>query len=149
MHRARSWKQSGNISLWYYTENERNYPGWHLTADAAGCASLVALLDALAATDGALESRAVEITPPSKAQLCVPNNKSGLAAWKAPRKLRVSFSLTPADWSFPLDLDPAVITIGSDWLAPLQEGILGIPLGRGDYSIGPARGDCSKLWFWW
>jgi hypothetical protein len=148
MHRSHSWKQSGHVSLWYYTENERNYPGWHLTADPAGCNSLIALLDVLA-TDGIPASRAVEITPPSKAQLVVPNNKSGLAAQRAPSKLRVAFSSNPQDWSFPQELDPAVLTIGADWLAPLREGISGIPLGRGDYSIGPTGKGSSRLWFWW
>ena len=148
MYRTHSWKQSGNISLWYYTENEHNFPGWHLTADPAGCESLIALLDALAA-DGVIASRSVEITPPSRAQLGVPNNKSGLAAWQAPGKLRIAFSDNPADWSFPLDLDPAVLTIGSDWLAPLREGISGITQGRGDYSIGGAGKGSSRLWFWW
>ena len=147
MHRAHSWKQSGSVSLWYYTENERNYPGWHLTADAAGCESLIALIDLFAT--GTPASRAVDITPPSEAQLGVPNNKSGLAAWRAPSKLRVAFSNNPADWSFPPELDPAVLTIGSDWLAPLREGISGIPHGRGDYSIGPSGKGGSRLWFWW
>ena len=26
-----AWKQSGRVSLWRYTENERNYPGWGST----------------------------------------------------------------------------------------------------------------------
>ena len=148
MHRARSWNQTGNVSLWYYTENERNYPGWHLTADAAGCESLIALLDALA-VDGIPAFRAVEIKPPSKAQLGVPNNKGGLADWRSPSKLRVTFSGDPAEWSFPPDLEPAVLTIGSDWLAPLREGISGIPRGQGDQSIGSAGNGNSRLWFWW
>jgi len=148
VYRAHSWKQSGNAFLWYYTENERNYPGWHLTADFAGCQSLIALLDAFA-TDGRAASRTVEIKPPSRAQLGVPNNKSGLAAWQAPSKLRIVFSDNPAEWSLPLDLDPAVLTIGSDWLAPLREGISGIPHGHGDYSIGPTDKGSSRLWFWW
>ena len=148
MHRAHSWKQTGNVSLWRYTENERNYPGWHLTADTAGCDSLIALLDALV-SDGIPAFRAVEITPLSKAQLGVPNNKSGLAAWRSPGKLRVTFSSDPAEWSFPPDLEPAVLAIGSDWLAPLQEGISGIPHGRGDCSIGFAGNGSSRLWFWW
>ena len=148
MHRAHSWKQTGNVSLWRYTGNERNYPGWHLTADTAGCESLIALLDALAA-DGIPASRAVEITPPSKAQLGVPNNKSGSAAWRSPSKLRVTFSSDPADWSFPPDLEPAVLAVGSDRLAELREGISGIPHGRGDYSIGSAGNGSSRLWFWW
>lgn len=148
MHRSHSWKQSGNVSLWYYTENERNYPGWHLTADAAGCDSLVALIDVLAA-DGCAASRVVEIRPPSSAQLKVPNNKSGLAAWQAPGKLRIAFSEDPAQWSFPLGLEPAVLTLGSDWLAPLRDGVSGIARGRGDYSIGLAGNGSSRLWFWW
>lgn len=147
MHRTHQWKQFGSVSLWYYTENERNYPGWHLTADAAGCQSLVALLEGLAAA-GIAAFRTVEISAPSKAQLGVANNKSGLAAWQAPSKLRIAVSQSPAEWSFPLDLDPACLTIGSDWLAPLCKGISGIPHGQGDYSIGPGSGG-SRLWFWW
>lgn len=148
MYRPHSWKPSGKVSLWYYTENERNYPGWHLTADAAGCDSLIALIDALAA-DGCAASRVVEIRPPSSAQLKVPNNKSGLAAWQAPDKFRIAFSDEPAEWSFPLGLEPAVLTVGSDWLAPLRDGISGIARGRGDYSIGLAGSGSSRLWFWW
>ncbi|RZI59261.1 MAG: hypothetical protein EOP14_04380 [Pseudomonas sp.] len=148
MYRAHSWKQAGSVSLWYYTENERNYPGWHLTADAAGCESLIALLDAFA-SDGVATSRAIEIKPPTKAQLGVPNNKSGLAAWQAPSKFRIAFSNIPAEWAFPLDLDQASLTIGSDWLTPLRDGISGIPHGRGDYAIGPAGKVNPGLWFWW
>jgi hypothetical protein len=148
MHRSHSWKQSGNVSLWYYTENERNFPGWHLTADDAGCESLIALLDSFAA-EGTPTSRAVGITPPSKAQLGVPNNRAGLAAWRSPHKLRLAFSDYAAQWSFPLGQDPAVLTIGSDWLAPLREGISGIPHGRGDYSIGYPGKSSPGLWFWW
>lgn len=55
MQLANAWKQSGRISIWRYTENERNYPGWNL--------------DALAA-DGA-GSRSIAITAPTKAQLAV------------------------------------------------------------------------------
>ncbi|MCW4453469.1 hypothetical protein OK348_01445 [Flavobacterium sp. MXW15] len=148
MNRAHSWKQSGNVSLWYYTENQRDYPGWQLTADAAGCESLMVLLDAMAA-DGIAASRTIELKPPSRARLAVPNNKSGLAAWRAPGKLRMVFSSNPSEWSFPPGLDPAVLAVGSDWLAPLREGISGIALGRGDHSIGPADRSGSRLWFWW
>jgi hypothetical protein len=142
-----TWKQSGRISLWRYTENERNYPGWHLSADVAGCQSLLALLEALATDGGGF--RTITITTPDKAQLLVPNNKSGLAAWVAPTKLQMELSPNPTEWAFPPDMDPAAITVGSNWLAPLREGIAGIAKGRGDYAIGDRKNGSFRLWFWW
>lgn len=144
MQSANCWKQTGRISIWRYTENERNYPGWHLNADRAGCQSLLSLLDALAA-DGA-GSRSVAITAPTKAQLVVPNNMRGRAAWVAPEKLRLTISPVEDRWSFPPDLDPAAIEVGSAWLRALRGGIAGIPEGCADYAIG--KGSLS-LWFWW
>jgi hypothetical protein len=148
MQRVHSWKQAGSISLWYYTENEHNYPGWHLNANATGCESIIALFGAFV-TDGVTASRTVAIIPPSKTQLAVPNNKSGLAAWQAPSKLRVVFSCTPTDWSFPPNAEVAIFTVGSNWFPLLCEGISGIPHGRGDYCIGPTGEGNSRLWFWW
>ena len=146
MNLANVWKQSGRISLWRYTENERNYPGWHLNADIAGCHSFVALLDALA-TDGS-GSRTITLTSPTMA-VRVPNNRGGRAKWLAPAKLRVTLSQSPADWVFPSDLDPATISVGSDWLGALREGLSGIPKGQGDYSIGNSKEGNLQLWFWW
>jgi hypothetical protein len=41
MQTAHLWKQAGRISVWRYTENAGNYPGWHLTADPAGFSRLL------------------------------------------------------------------------------------------------------------
>lgn len=141
------WKQQGRISLWRYTENERNYPGWHLNADPAGCTSLLALLEELAQNPGA--HRTVQLSAPSPSQLQVPNNRGGRAAWSAPAKLSLACSAQPGSWEFPPDLEPASLTIGSDWLEPLRTGIAGIPEGRGDYSIGHRKNGNLSLWFWW
>lgn len=141
---SHSWKQHGAISLWRYTENECNYPGWHLSANPAGCESLIALIEALAA-DGANAARSVELMPPTSAILSVPNNKHGTAKFVAPTKLRISFSGTPDHWLLPQQLEPAELSFGHAWLAPLRNGLAGIPNGIGDFSIG---GDLP-LWFWW
>ena len=147
-HFSRSWKQDGSISLWRYTENERNYYGWHLSADARGCKSLSNLLQALAA-DGHAATRTVELQPPTPAVLAVPNNRGGRATYKAPAKLRLSFTKEAGQWSFPATLDPAELAFGYDWLAPLQEGLDAVAQGRGDYSIGANQGSSLPLWFWW
>jgi len=135
------------ISLWRYIENERNYPGWHLNADVAGCQLLLSLLQALAG-DG-IGTRTVAISAPTPKQLGVPNNRSGTAAWVSPTKLRLGLSATAGEWTFPGDLDPAVLSVGADWLPRLREGIAGIPQGRGDYSIGDRKAGNLPLWFWW
>jgi hypothetical protein len=36
-----SWKQTGAISLWRYTDLGKNFDGWHLSADDAGVGSLL------------------------------------------------------------------------------------------------------------
>jgi hypothetical protein len=141
---SHSWKQEGSLSLWRYTENERNYPGWHLTADLAGCQSLIALFEALAA-DGPSAFRTVDLTRPTRATLSVPNNRGGTADFESPEKLRIGFSENASHWSFPPQLEPAEFSYGYEWLSPLREGLNGIPLGKGDYSIGRDL----PLWFWW
>jgi hypothetical protein len=146
MVQANSWKQSGSVSLWRYTENLRNFPGWHLTADAAGCASLLALLDALA-FDGVAASRTLGITAPTASVLAVPNNRS--SGWVAPSKFRLAFSPRSNQWGFPDALEPASLSIGADWLPTLRQAIAGIPQGQGDYSIGQPGNGSLPLWIWW
>jgi hypothetical protein len=146
MLQSHSWKQSGSVSLWRYTENLRNYPGWHLTADAVGCASVVTLLDALESDNSAV-SRTIALVPPTPAVLAVPNNRS--SAVIAPEKLRMSFSLAPSQWSFTESAAPAELTFGSNWLPQLRRAIAGISRGEGDYSIGESGGGNLPLWFWW
>lgn len=148
MLRSHLWKQAGRVSLWCYTENERNFPGWHLTADATGCSSLISLIDAFA-FDNVAVSRTLEVVAPTAEILAVPNNRSGRAEWGAPTKLRLSFSLVPTEWAFPNASDLATLTVGSEWLAPLRKGIEGIPKGLGDYSIGTQSNGNLRLWFWW
>jgi hypothetical protein len=146
MLQANSWKQSGTVWVWRYTENLHNFPGWHLTADTTGCRSLLALLDAFAA-DGVAGTRTINVSSPTASVLGVPNNRA--AAWLAPAKFRLSFSATPSQWSFPDSLEPAELAVGVDWLPQLRRGIAGIPLGEGDYSIGPSSRGSVRLWFWW
>jgi hypothetical protein len=141
------WKQNGNIWLWRYTLNERNYPGWNLTADDSGCGSLLALLDELVERPG--EYHTVQTLSPGRDQLAVPNNRIERATWLAPARLRLTYSKNSTAWEFPGDLEPATFEIGADWLPALREGISGIPHGRGDNSIGLNKGGNLTLTFWW
>lgn len=148
MLQSHSWKKSGQIALWRYTEHEGNFYGWHLTADALGRTSLIALIDALAA-DGAPASRVFDVSAPTERMLEVPNNRPSRSVWSAPLKLRMTLSADHTQWHFPEAVDTAELTLGSDWLLELRKGIDGIGHGVGDYSIGGRRSGSLPLWFWW
>lgn len=145
-----SWKQKGVISLWRYEENIRNYPGWHLTADATGVESLIFLLN-LMRESCAATYRTITITPPSASALCVPNNKGGKASFIAPQKWRIEYTKRAElseTWHFPVTSESASLLMGANFLALLAAGVEGILHGKGDYSIGSSGADNSVLWFW-
>jgi hypothetical protein len=73
--------------VWCYPDAGRNYPGWHFTADATGCA---AFLDALAELESAPtgEHRTLRVLPVTKKILAVPNNRN--AAARSANSLRLS-----------------------------------------------------------
>lgn len=145
---SHAWKQNGLISLWRYTQNERNYPGWHLSADAAGCESLALLLQSLV-VDGHAATRTVLLEAPNARTLSVPNNLGGHANYETPEKLRLRFSEDAGVWLFPATLEPAELTFGKDWLEPLQQGLEAMSRGQGDYCIGIKQEGSLPLWFWW
>ena len=139
------WQQSGSVWLWRYQSNDRNYPGWHLTADRAGAASLVELLDKLASGDQS-GMRTVQLGRPTPAILSVPNNRS--AEWTSPAKLRVAFADDPNEWIFACTDVAAQLMLGRDWFPLLSTAVSRIPLGEGDFSIGPPDPN-QRLWLWW
>jgi hypothetical protein len=88
------WKQAGRLSLWHYTESERNYRGWHLTADAEAALSLAAVLRAF--KESQVECyRTLVVTAPTRSVLGVPNNRGGAAAFRAATKWRLKHSPDP------------------------------------------------------
>lgn len=143
MNPRTAWQPAGTVSLWRYRDNARHYPGWQLTADAAGCASLLALLDALQ-TEGAGASRALRLTAPGPAQLAVPNNRD--ARWEAPQAMRLVLDQDSDAWQWQPDNAQQVLRLGLSALAELRQGVRDIAAGRGDYSLGHGM---DALWFWW
>lgn len=136
----------GRISLWRYTENARNYPGWHLNVDVEGGQFLCNLLDGFLA--GGVGPRAIRITPPTSKQLSVPNNRGGRAAWFAPTEWVLVPDANLGTWLFPSAPSEAMLTLGAEYIPPLRKGIAGLLAGQGDYAIGDTHSR-DVLWFWW
>lgn len=138
------WRQAGSISIWRYTGNVRNFPGWHVSADKAGCESLLALLAAFAA-DAVPALRTLAIDAPTPAVLAVPNNRSHSVI--APDRWALSFVSDAGHWAFAESSPHLEFAFGADWLPALRDAIAEAAHGHGDRSIGPLRGE--RLWFWW
>lgn len=70
------WRQDAmNTHIWRYKDNQRNYPGYHLSADAEGCSALLAWLrSSKERPEFRLQSITAEV-------LGVPNNRAGSAAY--------------------------------------------------------------------
>lgn len=143
MKPSHAWQQHGTVSLWRYRDNARNFPGWQLTADAEGCASLLTLLDALH-TGGAGASRTLQLSAPGPAQLAVPNNRD--ARWVAPQTMQLILDEDSGAWQWQPDGERQVLRLGVSALAGLRQGVLDIAAGQGDYSLGHGM---EALWFWW
>ncbi len=144
MRKSDAWKQSGSISLWRYAQRDRNYPGWHFSADRAGSESFAALLDALL-EDGTGEYRTVSLSAPP---LTVLPEQYKTGGWVSAPKLRLSISAVPADWPFGNASSASELSIGAHWVASLRKGVLGIHRGETDYSIGLHGRGSVPLWFW-
>lgn len=142
---SHDWKQRGRISVWRYTENRRNYGGWHLTADAEGADSVTALLVALNA-DPPGASRGLVVSPPSRQELGVPNNRQ--SGTVVPRKLRLMSHAEADHWTLRQEGENLLMIVGADWILKIRDGATGIAEGRGDFYIGENAED-ERLWFWW
>lgn len=150
---ALRWRQRGSVYLWRYTENERNYPGWNLTADAAGSVSLAELLELMSHASFAV-SRSVKITPPSVAVLAVPSNRNGAAAWKVARALELRYRgetrARPDDWALEANGGVVTLAVGGQRLAQLRRAVDDIRAGvECDYSVGPEDASDASLLFVW
>ena len=131
------------ICIWRYTDNTRNYPGYHLSADAEGC---LVLRDRLSKIR---DCEAFTLTAPDTAVLSVPNNQGGRARYFGGRKLQVhtASSLAPNTFRWEEQDTTFILTCSRDQIARLLAGVADIEKGEGDYSI---RGDDDQaLWFWW
>jgi hypothetical protein len=136
------WKQSGNIYIWRYRDNPKNYQGWHLSANNSGCISISELLQAL--IDSPPEAnRTVQLSVPTDKQFCVPNcNRKPIAE----TKLRMVKSGISEEWSLTKNEDKLQLDIGTVYLHKFISGLADIQRNKGDYFIG--RKD-QELWFWW
>jgi hypothetical protein len=142
--RCHDWKRSGRIWLWRYVERNRNYLGWHLSADAAGRDALIALVDAFV-TDGADATRAMNIDTLDATAGGINFRQIGNVV--TPKKWRITVAKDDT-WRFPETGEYAELQVGESWLPRLRKGFTDICNPIGDYCIGGSKRGNVPLWFW-
>jgi len=136
-----SWRQTGVLHLWRYTENVRNYPGWHLATDLAGHASFLDLLTLLKSAAESRASRTVKPTIPSAEVLATANNRRSPVV--SPTRVRIAASGVADHWTIAEVNADVTIELGVQHL----DGIirwLSDPAAAFDTTYGSA----PPLWFW-
>ena len=136
-----SWKQAGRLFFWRFTENTRNYPGWHFMVDRAASTSIAALLRSMAQSESPC-SRTVVVSLPTTDVLSVPNNRQSPCV--APERLRIELAISEAK-SWLLTEDGAVVHwhLGADSLRMVAD-VFADPMKYFDSTIGEE----PVLWSW-
>jgi len=139
---------AAEVVLWKYRENRRNYPGYHLTADLAGCEILRTTFQSLAHATTRLET-SIALSPITPAVLSVPNNRAGNATVVCFEKWSLASGPEFEDpyFIFGESGTQCRLVLSRALCARVCEGIEDIGRGRGDYSVG--AGGQQVLWFWW
>jgi hypothetical protein len=141
MNETDKWVQSGKVFLWRYTENTRNYPGWHLALNVLGGNSLLTLFSSIKASNQPT-MRTVRLTKPDSDVLAIPNNRTSRIVTKD--KLRINW--TPDrknEWSINEQDDEVIMLVGKKVLANIENAIEN-PNKAFDTTIALD----PLLWFW-
>jgi hypothetical protein len=136
-----SWKQAGRLFFWRFTENTRNFPGWHFMVDTVASASIAALLRSMAQSEFPC-SRTVVVSLPTADVLSVPNNRQSQCV--APERLRIELVVSDAK-AWLLTEEGAVVHwhLGADSLCKVAD-VFADPTRYFDSTIG----EDPVVWSW-
>jgi hypothetical protein len=141
---VKRWRLRGHVYLWRYKGNAQNYPGWHLTADVAGCGSLLELIDLIGTSRFSSQAK-VLLSVPGHPQLSAPNAGLPYTAAKSLDLYHSPTKLAPDHWQLEEINGRVCLEFGRKGLIDFRQGIVDVARYEGDYSIGSAG---QQLWFW-
>lgn len=137
-----TWKQKGNLYLWRYEPENKNYCGWHLTGDVEGLNALIELLRLLE-SDGLEQFRTVSLSRPGEVQYQISGCKSKPVAVP---KLKVEYSPSSSSEPEVLEQDGvATVCVNQRNITQYRDGLSGLLQGQNDVQVG--RGTWA-MWLW-
>jgi len=148
-HRIEKLRQTGNIALWRYSINTKNYPGWHFTADEAGRAFLYELFELMANSEWP-SHKMLDTTSPNKL-IKVPNLYTKNNTWQESRYMLLRYNLSENDclWSIKLEKQNVVIEFGESKLKEFQKSLMRMEKNENDFVMVDTENSVQHtLWFW-
>lgn len=120
-HKIEKLKLSGNIALWRYFQNAKNYPGWHFTADKSGRAFLLELFDLMSNSEWPSQKK-INTTSPDKL-IKVPNSQTQNDTWQESQYLLLRYKLSEnvSLWSIMPESQGVIIEFGESKLREFQK----------------------------
>jgi hypothetical protein len=139
-------KFNGQLFLWKYRDNIRNYPGWNISLDPAGCDSFLSLLDLMEQSEySSLVS--FFVNEPSQEHLNIANRG---ARYKICKRIKLNHKKQPDDlWHMNESTSALTITFGLPKLQELKESIEKVQSGDGDFAITEKKESEENILYFW
>lgn len=137
-----NWKQKGNLYLWRYKDNPKNYPGWQFAGDRVGVKSFCELLNLMQKEERNVK-RTIQFSTPTEKELTIPGcNSKIVSESKAVLHCEVEGSI---EWCIKPYGDSMDIIADPYSIKGLRESLNKWLNGENDFSFGHAK---NQLWFW-
>lgn len=143
------YKVEGEIYIWIYKDNIRNYPGWNITFNSDAIKSLINLFKLLNSSEWSLKKKILTKTPSQK-QINIPNNKFGNAVWKSKQKIVLNLKISELDdhWLINENEEEIEFQFGKAKLRELINALKAVSNKQGDFAISD-RNEENILYLWW
>lgn len=136
----------GEIYIWKYTNNTKNYPGWNLTLNKEAAQNLLKLFDLMLKSEWSAKKN-IQTAPVTQFQADIPQNRN--SNWKSKPKILFKYNNNDLNefWQIIETDDCVEILFGKEKLYKLKESIHNIISGKSDFAISDSNED-NILYFW-
>jgi hypothetical protein len=142
------WRQQGQIAFWRFEPHPSNkYPGWHFSADEAGCDSLRDLLQRFTPDAAAHRTWMADPVRIERASHVVGHRRSRTVTYQ---RIRISCQFDEAaPYSFVEDGDVLNFAVGNSRLSEFLGAVANIQMPQHEFQVSWGRSSNETLWFWW
>lgn len=140
------WKQAGNLYIWRYATPGRSRQGWHFSADPAGCASMVDLINRMV-REASSRHRTLQLGAVTSAIW-------GLPSFGPPKpdkfdKLRIDYRPELEALNLGEIEGRLTLRLGAPGAIALKAAFTDLGIGLNDFAIATSGEKHADRWWFW